>query len=142
MTATKQVAHGTVFNVGAGSELTLVVSVQPPGRVRQEIDGMTLNDDFEVPILGIEQKSEIAATQFWDPGDSNHHAIDTAFDAKTTLTLQIVTPHATPVTDEFTAQVSKIEPEELNPGGTYRRRVTFIRTSDITRTEGSSSSIA
>jgi len=140
MTATKQVAHGTVFNVGA-SALSLVISVKPPGRTREEIDGMTLGEDFEVPLLGIEQKSEITATQFWDPGDSNHHAIDQAFDAKTNLSLQIVTPHATPVTDEFTAQVSKIEPEELTPGGTYKRTITFIRTSDITRTEGSSSSI-
>jgi hypothetical protein len=140
MTATKQVAHGTVFNVGA-SALSLVISVKPPGRTREEIDGMTLSDDFEVPLLGIEQKSEITAKQFWDPGDSNHHAIDTAFDAKTDLSLQIVTPHATPVTDEFTAKVSKIEPTELTPGGTSQRDITFIRTSDITRTEGSSSSI-
>jgi hypothetical protein len=103
---------------------------------------MTLADDFEVPILGIETASEFDVVQFWDPGDSTHHAIDTAFDAKTDLTIQIVTPHSTPVTDEFTAKVGDLTPETLEPGGTYRRTITFVRTSDITRTEGSSSSIA
>jgi len=141
VTALKQVAHGTVLNIGE-SALELVISVTPPGRVRQEIDGVCLADDFEVPLLGIEQKSEIPAVQFWDPGDANHHALDTAFEAKTDLTLQIVTPHAVPVTDEFTAKVSKLEPEELAPGGAFKRKVTFVRTSDITRTEGSSSSIS
>jgi hypothetical protein len=138
MTAAKQVAHGTVLNNGS-SALELVISITPPGRVRQEVDAMTLADDFEVPLLGIEQKSEFVANQFWHPGDSNHEALDTAFDNKSELTLQIVTPHSIPVTIEFTAKVSKLEPEELSPGGTYRRRVTFIRTGDITPTSGSSS---
>lgn len=141
MTAVKHVAHGTVLNVG-GSALELIVSVTHPGRVRQEVDGLCLADDFEVPLLGIEQKSEVPCTQFWDPGDTNHNQLDVAFDAKTELTLQIVTSHTVPVTDEFTAQVSKLEPEEFTPAGAYKRKVTFLRTSDITRTEGSSSSIS
>jgi hypothetical protein len=140
--AKKHVAHGTVLNIGSSpSPLQLVVSVTPPGRVRQEIDGLCLADDFEVPLLGIEQKSEVPATQFWDPGDANHEQLDDAFVAKTELTLQIVGGHADPCTDEFTAQVSKLEPEELTPQNAWRRKVTFIRTSDITRTGGSSPSL-
>jgi len=139
--AVKQIAHGTVLNVG-GSALSLIVGITPPPRIRQEIDGTTLTDTLEVPLLGIEQKSEIVANQFWDPGDSSHHAIDTAFDGKTELTLQIVTPHTVPVTDEFTAKVTKLEPEELTPAGAFKRKITLVRTGAITRTEGSSSSIA
>jgi hypothetical protein len=141
MSAVKHAAHGTVLNIATTpTALTLVISVTPPGRVRQEIDGVALADDFEVPILGIEQKSEVQASQFWHPGDDNHELLDTAFNDKSVLTCQIVTPHAEPVTLEFTAQVSKLEPEELSPGGTFKRKVTFMRTSDITPTTGSGSS--
>ncbi len=141
MTAVKQIAHGTILNVGSTAQ-QLVIGITPPPRIRQEIDGTALADTLEVPLLGIEQKSEIVVKQFWDPGDLNHHALDEAFDAKTQLTLQIVTPHAVPVTDEFTAKVTKLEPEELTVGGAFKRKVTLVRTGAITRTEGSSSSIA
>jgi hypothetical protein len=138
MTAVKQIAHGTVLNV-ASSPLTLVISVTPPGRTRQEVDALALSDTLEVPLLGVEAKSEVVANQFWHPGDTNHEALDTAFDSKADLTLQIVSAHAVPVTQEFTAKVSKLEPEELTSNGTYRRKCTFLRQGDITITSGSSS---
>lgn len=136
--ADKQVAHGSVLNI-ASSPLQLVISMTPPGRTRQEVDALALADTFEVPLLGIEAKSEIQANQFWHPGDSNHEALDTAFESKANLTLQIVSAHTVPVTQEFTAKVSKLEPEELTANGTWRRKVTFLRQGDVTITSGSSS---
>ena len=138
MTAAKQIAHGTVFNV-ASSPLQLVISITPPGRTRQEVDALALDDTLNVPLLGVEDKSEIVANQFWHPGDTNHEALDTAFESKADLTLQIVSAHTVPVTQEFTAKVSKLEPEELTSNGTWRRKVTFLRQGDITGTVGSSS---
>lgn len=139
MTAVRQVAHGTVLNTANNTPLQLVISITPPGRSRQEIDALALADTFHVPLLGIEEKSELSALQFWHPGDSNHEALDTAFEDKSNLTLQIVSDHDEPVTQEFTAMVSKLEPEELAPGGMWKRKVTFLRTGAITVTGGSSS---
>ena len=137
--ASKQVAHGTLFKTdvtdgGSFATMTLVKSVTPPPRTREEIDGRTLDDDFEVPLMGIEMASEMSVMQFWEPGDTEHEKLDTAFGAKTDFPVQIVTPHATPVTDEFNVKVKQIEPAELTPNGTFQRTVTFQRTGDITRT--------
>jgi len=139
MTATKQAAHGTLFKIDPDGNssfdtLTLTTDVTPPPRVREEIEGRELADDFEVPILGIEMASKFDVVQFWHPGDTNHELIDTAFDAKTDFAAQIVTSHNTPVTDEFNVKVVGLTPETLTPGGTYKRTVSFLRTSDITRT--------
>lgn len=145
MAAAKQVAHGTIVKIDPNDDntfttLELVREVTPPPREREEIDGRTLDTTFEVPLLGIEVKSTFELQQFWHPGDSNHELLDTAFGAKTEFAFQIVTPHTAPITDEFNVQVEKLAPAALQPNGTYQRNVTFLRTSAITRTTGSSSS--
>lgn len=145
MTALKQVAHGTLCKVDVNNDnsfatLALTREVTPPPREREEIDGRTLDTSFEVPILGIEVKSEFTLNQFWHPGEAGHEELDTAFGAKTEFSFQIVTPHAYAVTMEFDVQVKKLEPAALQPNGTYQRTVTFLRTSAITITTSSSSS--
>lgn len=137
--ASKQVAHGTVFKTdvtsgGTFSPMTLVREVTPPGRAREEVDGRTLDDDFDVPLMGIEMASEFSVVQFWHPTDTEHLKLDTAFGAKTVFPVNIVTPHATAITISFSCQVKKLEPAALQPNGTYQRTVTFQRTTDITTT--------
>lgn len=139
MAAHKNVAHGTVFNISS-SPLQLVVSITPPARTRQEIEATLLGDTLEVPVLGIEQKSEMVANVCYDKRASNHVALVTAFDAKTELTVQIVTAHTEPVTDEFTAQITKIEEDEMAPGSVYKAKITFVRTGAITSTQSSEAS--
>jgi hypothetical protein len=145
MSALKQVAHGTIVKIDPDGDssfttLELVREFTPPPRQREQIDGRTLDDDFEVPLIGIESKSEFSLEQFWHPGDTNHELLDTAFDAKTEFAMQMVTPHTAPITDEFDVIVVKLDPKALQPNGTYQRTVGFVRTTDITRTTGSSSS--
>lgn len=137
MAAEKQVAHGTLFKTdlsGSLATLALTREVTPPPREREEVDGRDLVDDFDVPLLGIEVKSSFSVNQFWHPGETSHELLDTAFDDKTEFTCQIVTPHETPVTDEFDAKITKLEPASLQANGTYQRTVTFLRTTGITRT--------
>lgn len=133
----KQIATGTVVKINYGSGLVtenLVQSVTSPPRTREQIEADSIGDTFSVPELGIEEKSEYPMVQFWHPGDTEHEKLDTAFGGKTELTMQIVTPHSTAVTEEFTAKVTALEPEELSKGNVYKRNVTFVRTGAITRT--------
>ena len=139
MAASKQIALGTLLKTDASTPasfvtMTLVREVTPPPQTREEIDGKDLGDTFDVPLLGIEEVSRCVFTQFWHPGDAEHEVIDTEFDATTEFAVQIVTPHATPVTDEFNVKVVGMTPAQLNTGGTYQREVTLLRTSAITRT--------
>jgi len=113
---------------------TLVVQLTPPPRTREEVDGKTLGDTFDVPELGIEQVSKLEFMQFWHPGDTEHEKFDTLFDSKGACPFRIVTPHATPKTQEFSAKVTGLEPESLEQGGLYKRKVTLLRTTAITLT--------
>ncbi len=139
MPASKQLALGTVLSVdndanGSFDAMTLVVEVTPPARTREEVDGKTLGDTFDVPILGIEQKSTMEFMQYWHPGDTEHEKLDTLFGSKAKFPARIVTPHATPKTDEFECQVLALAPETLAQGKLYSRKVTLLRTGAITRT--------
>lgn len=137
MTAEKHIAAGTIIKIDYGTgfaTIDQVRSYQGPGRGRAEIDALTLDDTLEVPLSGIEEKSEASFKQAWHPGDFGHENIDTAFGAKTEIDVQRITPHDTPVTDEFTGEVIRLTETELNPQGIYEREVTLRRKSAITRT--------
>ena len=137
--ATRQIALGTVLSLdhdanAAFDSQTLVVQITPPPRVREEIDGKVLGDTFDVPELGIEQTSKMEFMQFWHPGDTEHEKLDTLFDSKNARPFRIVTPHSTPKTQEFSAKVVGLEPETLEQGSLYKRKVTLLRTTAITLT--------
>lgn len=137
--ATKQIALGTILKTDHTLAATfvahtLVDSVTPPAREREEIEGKDLGDTLDVPLLGIESPSRMELTQFWHPNDTEHELLDTEFDNNAEGAYQIVTPHATPVTDEFSGRVVRLAPEVLTPSGAYKRAVTILRTTAITRT--------
>jgi hypothetical protein len=139
VTAKKQIGLGTIFKTDIALAATyvaqhLVREVTPPGRAREQVDGVDLSDVLDVALLGIESRSQFTVTQFWHPGDTNHQQIDTAFGSRVEFGAQIVTSHATPKTLAFTAQVVAIAPQTLSANGTYQREVTFQRTSAITVT--------
>lgn len=137
--ASKQIALGTLLKTDATTPATfathtLVKEITPPPRVREEIDGKDLGDTFDVPLLGIEQVSKVTYKQYWHPGDTEHELIDTKFGNQVEFSIQIVTPHTVPVTDEFTVKVVGMSPETLSTGGVYSRDVELLRTGAITRT--------
>jgi len=137
--AAKQIALGTVLKTDIALaatfvSMTLVNQITPPPRSREETEGRDLGDTLTVPLQGIEAVSRMEFEQFWQPGDTEHENLDTIFDSKAEADFQIVTPHSTPVTDEFTGQVTALTPQELTVQGAYMRRVTITRTSAITRT--------
>lgn len=137
--ASKQIALGTILKTDCTTPSTfvahtLVKEITPPARVREEIDGKDLGDVFDVPLLGIEQVSKVTYKQYWHPGDTEHELIDTKFDDQVEFSIQIVSPHTVPVTDEFTVKVVGITPESLSTGGVWSRDVELVRTGAITRT--------
>lgn len=137
--ASKQIALGTILKTDHNTDatfesMTLVDQITPPARTREEIEGKSLGDTLDVPLLGIEAPSRLEFTQYWHPGDSEHEKLDTLFGSKAEFDLQVVTPHSTPVTDEFSGQVVSLSPEQLTPSGAYKRQVVVLRTTAITRT--------
>jgi len=137
--ASKQIALGTILKTDHDDNsifeaMTLVDSITPAARERAEIEGKELGDVLDVPLLGIEAPSRMEFTQFWEPGDSEHEKLDTLFGSKAVAGFQVVTPHGTPKTDDFDGQVVKLTPEQLTPSGAYKRQVTILRTTAITRT--------
>jgi len=136
--ATKHIALGTILKTDIASDgvfvaHTLVEQITPPNRTREEIDAKVLGDTLDVPLTGIEGVSRMELVQHWEPDDTEHENLDTAFDANAEYDFQIVTPHDTPITDEFSGKVVNLGPETLEPSGAYKRSVTILRTSDITR---------
>ena len=136
--ASKQIALGAILKTDAALASTfvaqtLVSAITYPPRVREEIEGKDLGDTLDVPLLGIEQVSKGSFTQYWHPDDSVHEEMDTEFGANTGFSIQIVTTHSTPVTDEFAVKVTAITPAELTTSGAFMRTVEFVRTGDITR---------
>lgn len=135
MAETKQIALGTLVKLSiSGSFVTqpLVTAATPPPRAREKVEGKALADTFDVPLLGIEEQSVFEFTQFWHPGETEHEKIDTLFGNKNEASWQIVTPHGTPKTMEFTGKVVGVGGEELTQGGTYKRKVQVQRTGEIT----------
>jgi hypothetical protein len=137
--ATKQAALGSILKTDHNSDatfenMTLVSEITHPPRDRARVDAKDLGDALDVPLPGIENPSYCEFTQHWEPGDIEHEKLDTLFDSQTEFPVQIVTPHATPKTDEFNAKVFTLAPETLTPDGAYKRKVTLLRTSAITRT--------
>lgn len=133
MAKAKQIAHGTSV-LNNTTTLTLVGSVDPPGRKWAMIDGRDMSDDFDVPLIGIEERSEFSLEQYWHPGEAEDDAFDTAAAAKTALTIKIVTPHSTPKTLSIPCKVVGLSPQSLTPDGLYKRKIDFVRTGDITVT--------
>lgn len=133
MAKAKTIAHGSSLQNGT-TTCTLVAAIDPPPRRRAMIDGRDMTDDFDVPLLGIEERSEWSVEQYWTPGEAEDDAFDTAFGAKTELTMKIVTVHSTPKTLSIPCKVVGLEPQQLTPDGLYKRKINFVRTGDITTT--------
>jgi len=138
MTVYKQIALGAIIKLdddGVGFDTVPgVISAQPPARTREEVEGRELGDDFEVPILGIEQASEFTITVHYKEDDTEHTKWTTLFESQEDCDIQIVTPHSTPITKEFTCKVKAIEEQEYAPNSTIRADIKVQRTSDITVT--------
>lgn len=133
MAKAKQIALGTTILQGT-TTITMVGQIDPPPRKRQLVDGVDLTDTFDVPLLGIEERSEFSLTQYWHPGETEDEALDTLFCSKAEVTVKIVTPHATPKNLSVPAKVIGLGPESLQPNGTYKRKVDWLRTGTITVT--------
>jgi hypothetical protein len=137
-------------DLSGGSTFTtvgLVDSISPWGRSKVVIETPTLDCTASAEV-GREEQSTISFTQYYDPQDADMVAFDTNFVDSLTdpdvkdITVQLVTPSystdgvaaAAAVTEEATCQIQEISREDLTPEGYYKRTVTMLRKSDITRT--------
>lgn len=130
--ATKLLGLGTIGTVNAAS-LTLVVDATPPARKRVNIDGCTLTDTLATYEAGIEDFSEYMFTQFWEPGDTDHEAIETLFNNKTEVAITIQYTDTGTTTETFNGIVSDLEPQTITKDTLLTRKVTIQRTGSISR---------
>ena len=135
--ADKQAAQASILSLDHDDNatyetMTLVISITPPPRDRELLEGKDLGDTFDVPLFGIENQSQMSFTQFWDESDTEHTKIDTIFGTKFVASWKITTPHGTPQTIDFDGVVVNITPAEIAVGGTYQRTVTVQRVTAIT----------
>lgn len=135
----KQAAFGSIMkldstNGGTFVAIPGVIQATPPPRMRKEIDALELGDTVDVPLLGIEDKSEFRITVHYDQGDAEHVKFTTMFDGNIEGACQVVTSHGTPITKEFTVRCKKIEEQDYEPNGTIQAVITFQRTGAITVT--------
>ena len=136
--AQKQVALGTIVKIGTGAADALETQnilgeLTPVGNSRALIQADALEDELSVPLLGIEEASQMTFTQFWEPGDTLHEKVDALFASQAEKPVQITWP-STLGTREFDGQVVAVTPQSLSASGAITRQVTIQRTSDITDT--------
>ena len=131
--AKRTLGLGTVVK-SADDAITLVTNLTPPARSRALIDGTVLTDDLATNELGIEEHSEFTFTQFWEPGDTDHEKVDTAFNTKETKVFKIEYTNSPQVTDTFSGKVSRLAPQPIELNGLLQREVTIQRTTSIART--------
>lgn len=138
MATIKQIALGTILEIDpAGGTTyaaqTLIAGLRAHGRSRALIDGTALGDTYEEQLLGIEESDQLTFEQFWQPSDTNHELIDTAFDNKDEIAVRITHPHTGDPTEAFDAKVISITPAEAVPTGAVMRTVTLLRTGAVTK---------
>lgn len=138
--ADRQIGYGTLVKVDENDDgsshttCTLVMSTTPPGRSRANVDVTAIDDALMTYAPGQEEHSEFVFTQMWDPGDTQHEAIDTLFGAKTVVEWQVVYCGSGVATDEFEGYVSALEPAAITANEKMTRQVTIQRKGAITRT--------
>jgi hypothetical protein len=133
--ADKTIGHGTVVSWDSTGSTTWVAigltdSVTPPTRKRARVEGVALADTLETYSPGIEEYSEFTFTHFWEPSDSGHVALVTAFDGKNDANWKVEYPDA--ATQIFKGFISDLGPEVVESKKTMRQQVTVQRTSAIT----------
>jgi hypothetical protein len=130
--ATKLLGLGTTGTVNAAA-LTLLIDATPPARKRVLIDGSGLADTLATYEAGIEDFSEYMFTQYWEPGDAAHEAIDTLFGSKAEVAITLVYTDTGTTTDTFNGIVSDLEPQPIQKDNLLMRKVTIQRTGDLSR---------
>jgi len=138
MTVYKQIGLGSLIKLdddGVGFDTVPgVITADPPARTREEVEGKELGDDFDVPILGCELPSEMTIMLHYLEDDTEHAKWTTLFESQDDCDMQIVTPHSSPITKEFTCKVKHVGEQQYANNQTIRCEVKVQRTSDITVT--------
>lgn len=151
MTAVKVGACGSAVRLDFGDGFVtvgLTDSITPFGQSKTILDTPDLTCATSAQV-GREEQSTMVFTHYWDPQDADHSLIEENFEDSLTDTAlrdiqaQLVSPEymtnvisadSEAVTWEATVQIASIAPEELTPEGFYKRTITLLRTSAITKT--------
>lgn len=125
----------------------LIDDAQPASLVKSVNETPTLDCAVGEADVGREEIDRPEFTQYWDQSDANQLLVDTNLvesktdPTKRLVTVQEVTPDflndlaaATSVTREYTAQIVSATSQTLTPQGYYKRTVSLLRKSPITRT--------
>lgn len=133
--AEKKIGATTLLKQGA-TTLSQIIGFDPPHETREEVEATTLDSTVRETLPGEPRDTgELAFTQAWTPGDTNHQLLDTAMANKTIDAYSIVWQSLTVVkTDSFSAWVKELGGESVSPKGLITRRVVMKLTTAITRT--------
>jgi hypothetical protein len=143
--AKKITGCGTVLSMdetGVGDayvEVSLVANVTAPEQVYADIESNELASCENKTEAGMEEVSVASFTQYWEPGDTDHLRVDTAFTNKTVANWKIEFPAGYAVSQpdiQFDGYVRRIAPQQLGPNDTLQREVEIVRKSAITQTAG------
>ena len=148
-TPVKVSACGSIVRLDFGSgfiTMGLCDSITPWPQTKAINDLPTLDCETSAEV-GREQQSTLIFTQYWDPQDVDQALVVTNFEealtdnSKKDVPVQYTTASYTTtggasssVTHEATCQVAEVAPEELTPDGFYKRQVTVVCKSSITKT--------
>lgn len=142
----KTLAKGTIIKIGAKGgtlvEYGRIETFTPPTQDYEAVEVPELNpqDDTGTAIdadpteLGDEIFGEFQFTHYWDPMHADADKLDDFWAAKTELSFELVTPHATAgAVLSFDGKLKSLAPAQLVKKDYFKRTVTVLRTSAMTK---------
>ena len=140
----KTLAKGTLIKLstvgGTLADYGRIETFQPPTKDYEVVEVPELNPvndagtdiDNDPTELGDEIMGEFSFVHYWDPLHADADKLDDWWAAKTEITVNLVTPHATtPASLTFNAKIKTLAPAQLAKKDYFKRTVTLIRTSSI-----------
>lgn len=136
MAKAKRRGYGTVVACDIAGNGTFVdigfsTATQPPGFEVEDVDGTTLDDDFEQFDPGISMAQEPTFSQFHDPNDASDQAgseIDTLAESKAVVDWRWTFPGGKVWT--VAAYVKRVAPDEV-VNKEYQKRTVTLKTKEL-----------
>ena len=128
--------------IGANATLSIdstavgqIRNLQPPGGTRYAIETTCFDSTREEYVAATTYNPGILRfEQAWEPGDTGHEELDTAFKSGATVACQIVYDLATDKTDAFSGIITELGHPSVDAKGVISRQVSIQLTTAITRT--------
>lgn len=131
--ATRTIALGTVVKwdpTGGTTWETIgkVDQITPVNGETEMVDASCIDDTREQMIPGIDKAGEFEFTALWRSGDDLYEDLDTSRRTGDEPNWQIVTSHATPVTETFRGFIKSISRPQVGKSDVFKATVVVVTT--------------